>query len=657
MTSNLKIVFLVLGVLAFAGALAVLAWKLEDNAKSEQTVLDKRIGEDVVATYVGGEITAQELRNYINKVTAGEGRHTVCEKHGADHSKCDGAEKCETHPLESAESYRIFLREMVMERMVDRWVREKGMLARKDVGHKLKHLVEEINLDALAGKMHSDKLKPDRVEMQQYYEEHKDEYQNLQFADVEKEIEKKLIAKKQAEYIPKYIEELKQNAAIERNYALLEVAEPTDSEIRSYYDEHRKEFVRPDAVRIQYLKFPAAGDEKGAREKAESALAKVRAGGEIGKVADELGAESSTSEYLEKDKPSSWGAEFLDTVFRYQRGETTQVLKDGGAFYVARVTDRVGSETKPLEAVRGDVKASVYLAKERAKLEQNKNEALFSLHGKRFSVEEFLQEFDELSTEQKRQFASLEAKKNLLDQLVVKELLMEKAEDDGQDKQQRESRDDLKRAALAQMLHKEGVDEKIDVPDAEVNAFYEKYKDRLVEPAKAKVSIIRLRIGFSDDERKRAKERMDQALAKLRAGTDFAAAAKEYSEDWTATRGGELDQWIYEGASHLAEAYEHGFHNYVFALTAGQTSDVFEFRNNYWIVKMRERADARQQTLEEAKPRIVEVLKAARHETRTREMENELLEQSQLVIRDFVLSRLLAAESRGHAGEDPFVAH
>ena len=40
-----------------------------------------------------------------------------------------------------------------------------------------------------------------------------------------------------------------------------------------------------------------------------------------------------------------------------------------------------------------EVRAAVYLAGERAKMEANRYEALFSVHGKRFTVEKFMQEF------------------------------------------------------------------------------------------------------------------------------------------------------------------------------------------------------------------------------------------------------------------------
>ncbi len=654
MNKKFVIFIMVVTIAALISLLVMFALKEEQAERNKRSGLD-RIGDTVAATYIGGKVTAQELRAYINKMMPRR-EHMSCKKHGSKHSQCSPDEKCENHPLNSVDTYRMLLRQLVMEKMVDRWIREKGMLARKDVTHKLKHLVEEINLNALSGKMHSDKLKPDQVEMRQYYEQRRDEYQSRPFAEVEKEIERILIARKQAEYIPKYIEELKKNAVIERNYDLIKVSEPTDSEIRNYYEEHSSKYKRPESIQVQYMVFQN-GENKAVQEKAEKALIKIRAGGNFKKIADEFADSFSSAEYLEKNNSSSKSPKFLKTVFRYRKGETTAVFQDGGALYIAGIIERLGSKRKPLKAVRGEVKKSVYLAKEREKMKRNKYEALFSIHGKRFTVEEFMQEFDELTPEQKKQFASFEAKKNLFDQLVVKELLMEKADDQGRNKQEREYLKKVKRAALEQMLHKAEVDEKITIPDAEAKKFYAQYKRQLVEPLKAKVSIIRVGTGFSEDERKRARKRIEKAESKLRAGADFADIAKEYSEDWTATRGGELDQWIDEGGSHLAESYEHGFHRYVFALAPDEISDFFEFRNNYWLVKMRKRVERRQQTFYEAKPKIMEVLRTIKHRKRMLEMQNELLSKSQLTVRDFVLSRLFSNESKKHVKEKKFLAH
>ncbi|MCF6174462.1 MAG: peptidyl-prolyl cis-trans isomerase [Victivallaceae bacterium] len=649
MTHKFTIFIIVSALLLLISGLIVLALKEEQQAKQRVDVIAKRIGDDVVATYAGGEITAQELRGYINKIMPRQAKHTTCKKHGSDHKKCSRDEGCESHPLDSPETYRLLLQRLVTEKMLKRWISEKGMLSRKDVTHKLKHLVEEINLNVLSGEMHSDKLKPDQVEMRQYYEQRRDEYQSRSFAEVEQEIEQTLIAQKQAEYIPKYIEELKKNAVIERNYELLKVVPPTDSEIKSYYAENQRKYTRAELLRINYMVFQNGADKK-VQARAQKALVKIRAGGDFKKIADKLADSSAKSESVERNSRTK-STKFIETMFRYQQGETTPVFKDGKTLYIAEIVERQGSEIKSLDEVRGEVKKVVYLAKERQKMEQNKYDALFSIQGKRFTVEQFMEEFDELTPQQQQQFASFKAKKNLLDQLVVKELLIEKAEDKSQNNEARAYREKMKLTALKQMLHKEEVDEEITISDKQVKEFYDDYKSRLIEPQKAQISIIRVGIGFSEDERKRGRAKIEAAQGKLRTGADFAATAKKYSEDWSASRGGKLDRWILEGGGHLAERYEHGFHRYVFALTPGAVSDFFEFQNNYWIIKMRQLIAATPQTLEQAKPQIVKLLRAVRHQQRTNEMQNKLLEKSQLVIRDFVLTQLMGVEARAHAQE------
>ncbi|NOY80761.1 MAG: hypothetical protein GXP31_07125 [Kiritimatiellaeota bacterium] len=648
MSQKFLIFVTVLAVAALTLLLVLLAVREEQSTKRIIVERDKRIGENVVATFTGGEVTTSELRKFINERTRRSGEHAACDKHSYDHSKCSPDEKCENHPLNSVESYRALLRQLVMDKMVERWIREKGMLSRKQVKHRLKHLVEEINLGALAGEMHADKVKPDKIEMRQYYEEHKDEYKNRPFSEVEEEIEGILVARKQSEFIPKYIEELKANAVIERNYDLIKVPEPTEAEIRAYYDQHSKEYVRAEFLRIQILRI-GAEDEKAGRAKAEKALAKLRAGADFEEVARDFADDKTAPiELVERGRKSK---RFEERVFRYYAGELTPIFKDGGFFYIVKILEREGKKKKSLPEVLAEVTAAVRRQKEEEKFKYNKYDALFSVHGKRFTVEEFQQEFSELSPEEQRQFASFKAKKNLLDQLIVRQLLMEKAEDKGVEAEKRKEIEELKKRALQQMLHKEEVDEKIEVSEKEARELYEKRKNVLMEPAKAKVSVIRIGTGFSADERKRAREKIEAAQKKLNAGADFAEVAKEYSEDWTATRGGEMDRWIYEGAGHLGEIYEHGFHRYVFALQPGETSDFFEFRNNYWIVKMREHRPSRRQTFEEARPTIEAYIKALKHEERMFELQNELLEKSRLVIRDFVLSRMLQAESTGHEHE------
>jgi len=639
---------IVTGVVMLVLVLILLDYAQEKKGKALKNEKDRRIGDEVVATYVGGEITAGELRRYLNDFAMREGKHEVCTKHGSEHTQCSMDEDCENHPLDSVESYRMMLKKLVLEKMVNRWISEKGMASRKDASHRIKHLVEEINLESIAGEMHSDKLKPDKVEMRQYYEEHRDEFKDRSYDQVEKDIESRLTAKKQSEYIPKYIEELKANAVIEKNYDLLKVSEPTESEISAYYESHRKEYVQSEYLRVQTIRI-SASDEKAGREKAEKALSRLRAGEDFTAVASEFSDDkAAAAEVIERGRKSK---EFEERVFRCYPGELTPVFKDGGSFNVVKVIERQGEKQKPLSEVKSNVKTALSLMRQQEKMKFNGTMALFSIHGKQFTVEQFQEEFNELTPEQQAQYSSFEARKNLLDQLIVRELLLEKNEDKGQTQKQRKEIDELKEQALQEMLHKEEVDEKLVVSEEEAKAFYEKRQAYMREPAKAKISIIRASFGSAQDERNRARKKLEEAQEKLKAGADFATVAREYSDDQSATGGGEVDRWIYEGKSHLGEYYEHEFHEEVFKLKTGQVGDIFEFSQNYWIVKVKENVPSQQMSFEEARPMIESYIKSSKHRSRMGEMQNELLEKSQLVIRDHVLSRNLRVESGLHQKE------
>ena len=56
---------------------------------------------------------------------------------------------------------------------------------------------------------------------------------------------------------------------------------------------------------------------------------------------------------------------------------------------------------------------------------------------------------------------------------------------------------------------------------------------------------------------------------------------------------------------------------------------------------MQRKEERRQQTFEEAKPKIKELLSAYRHQERTIELQDELLEKSKLIIYDYVLRQML----------------
>jgi len=456
--------------------------------------------EDVVATYSGKNLTKEELLTYIKSRSYKEGQHELCTKHGFDHSKCDQTEECETHPIDSVESYRQIIKMIAVQQIVDDWAKEKGITQKDEVKHDFKHLVEEVSLDKLVDKVHQDQLSPDKIdkwEVQKYYDANKDTYKDKPFNEVEGEIRTILAAEKDKSFFPEYIEKLKKNAGLTVNYEILRVEDPTEIELQ-------------------------------------------------------------------------------------------------------------------------------------------KNEALFTIHGKPFTLGTFKEEFNELSPETQAKFAGFTAKKSLIDQLIAKELLLEESGDEAAEKENSKEFETMKSQYLSQLLHKEEIDEKMgEFSDEEAMKVYEEKKNALVEPAKVQISLIRVDQGPAETEKNRARQKIDEALQKLTSGADFAAIAKEYSSDFTAAAGGEVKNWLYD-----AERIDPTLRKTIFNLQPDEVSGVFEYKGGYYIVKLRQKEDKRQRAFEEVKEQLKKALLDEKHHKMEAALEAELLTKAQLVIYDSSLRTL-----------------
>lgn len=605
--------------------------------------------EDVVATYNGKNLTKSDLTNYIISKGYKEEEHGFCEKHGLDHSQCDKLEECETHPIHSMEAYTQIIKTLAVENMVDNWAKEKGTEQKDEVKHDLKHLVEEVNLESLVAKVHQEELSPDKIdkwEIQKYYDQNKETYKDKPFSEVEGEIRNVLATLKEKLFFPQYIEQLKKEAALTVNYDILKVEDPSDSEMRMYYENNKGKFIEPQKVKILEIKIDISNSEEDTRKKAEEAMTKIRSGETFEDVAKMYSPQYVNESYYVRQGEKS--SAFEDKIFNLQLNEISPVFKDGNSFYITKVIEKQDKRQKLYGEVLNEVKPIVTQEKEVKQYELKKTEILYSIHGKRYTLFEFLEEFKELSPEIRSKFTGFETKKGLIDELIAKQLLLEEVGDDVSDKESQENIEGMKNRYIRQMLHKEEVDEKIaEITDDEAKKLYDEKKEKLVEAPKAKIRLIRIEQGASDTENSRARQRIDEALGKLKSGADFAAIAKEYSDDYTASAGGELKDWVYDD-EHLDPVLQ----NVIFKLQPNQTSEVFEYQNGYYVVRLEQRADKRQQTFEELKEQIKELLMEEKHNEKSAALEKELLKKSNLVIYKSTLKQLLKEQQASKTAAD-----
>ena len=137
-----------------------------------------------------------------------------------------------------------------------------------------------------------------------------------------------------------------------------------------------------------------------------------------------------------------------------------------------------------------------------------------------------------------------------------------------------------------------------DVTDEDVKKFYEDNPQYFEKPEQARVAhILVLTQGKSDDEKAAAKTKIEDLLKKAKAGDDFAALAKEFSEDpGSKDQGGEYTF----PRGQMVPAFEES----AFTLKDGEISGVVETEYGYHIIKKYEHLKAEKTPFDDVKDRI-----------------------------------------------------
>ncbi|MBI4443679.1 MAG: peptidyl-prolyl cis-trans isomerase [Acidobacteria bacterium] len=141
------------------------------------------------------------------------------------------------------------------------------------------------------------------------------------------------------------------------------------------------------------------------------------------------------------------------------------------------------------------------------------------------------------------------------------------------------------------------------VSEAEVRRYYESRKDDYRSEERAQVSHILLKAQESEPEKMaEAKKKAEELVQKLRQGADFAALAKENSQDESnAGNGGDLG-WIVRGQT-VPE-----FEKTAFSLSPGTISDPVQTVYGVHILKVAAHEQARLRPLEEVRGEIESML-------------------------------------------------
>jgi len=127
--------------------------------------------------------------------------------------------------------------------------------------------------------------------------------------------------------------------------------------------------------------------------------------------------------------------------------------------------------------------------------------------------------------------------------------------------------------------------------------------------------------GASEKIRKKKNKQIKEILAELKEGKDFAEAAKEYSEDVSASMGGDVG-FVVKGQ--MVPEFEKA----VYRLKEGEISDVVETEYGYHIIKAEEIQKGRTQSFKEVENKIKNILLSRKQKSAYKEWMSELRESA-----------------------------
>ena len=154
-----------------------------------------------------------------------------------------------------------------------------------------------------------------------------------------------------------------------------------------------------------------------------------------------------------------------------------------------------------------------------------------------------------------------------------------------------------------EFLRKEVV-QKISIPESELKSYYDSHKEEFKTPEMVRASHILIKVSpsASAEEKKKAKEKAEDILKKIKSGQDFAKLAAEFSDDpGSKTKGGDLG--FFEKGRMVKP-----FEDAAFSLKPGQVSGIIETQFGYHIIKVTEKKNAGIASFDTAKEQIKQKL-------------------------------------------------
>lgn len=166
-------------------------------------------------------------------------------------------------------------------------------------------------------------------------------------------------------------------------------------------------------------------------------------------------------------------------------------------------------------------------------------------------------------------------------------------------------KEELKSDLVMEQIIQKEIEPKIQIDRQKIKEYYEENTASFKTPETVRASVILVKVApnAGAEEDKRARDKIEQVLAQIKIGSNFADLAKKFSQDSLASRGGDL------GFFHAKQILP-DFSDRAFKIKTGEVSEIFRTVHGYHILKVTDRKPASSVSLEDASEKIKELLKS-----------------------------------------------
>lgn len=263
---------------------------------------------------------------------------------------------------------------------------------------------------------------------------------------------------------------------------------------------------------------------------------------------------------------------------------------------------------------------------------KKQGQVMADVNGGSITTGDFERELKNLPEYLKSMADTPQGRKEMLDTMVIRELILQQASKDGLDKgaEIEEKLQDLKKRLIVESFLKKKVEAGSQVSDADLQKFYEQNKDKFKSGEQVRASHILLK---TDKEAK-------DILAQIKAGGNFEELAKKYSADSSSAKGGDLG-WFGKGS--MVPVFEKA----ALSLKEGQISDVVKSDFGFHIIKLTGKRAAGIRPLEEVKEQIKGAIMPTKQQEVFQKIKEELKKAAKITIKEDVLNSMGSKTEEG----------